>query len=327
MELSFVTHSADGYTVLEVGGEMDVYTAPQLRERLIEIVEEGRRYLVVDLRRLEFLDSTGLGVLVGGLKRLRGVEGAFALVCGQERLLRIFRITGLDQVFSIHESVEAAVGEPLRPPPDPVANAAQPKTRRSSRTGRNRPAAEKKQPAATHRTAAPASRPAVEVAKPSKRTPVRRPSPTSPPTPEEAGRESTAIRVVVVRRSGGGPVEFAGEPGIEVVGVADDVASTADLVVAVEPAVAVIEVDLPDGSGLDLARALRASRRALGIVMISTQGGDEVLLGALDAGASAFVVTDSTSGTLVSAVRHSAAAPHRFTAEGLAGAVARRLAS
>lgn len=108
MELSLSTRTVAGHRVLEVGGEIDVYTAPQLRERLITLVEDGARQVVVDLSRVEFLDSTGLGVLVGALKRLRGVSGDLSLVCAQERLLKIFRITGLDRVFTIHSSVSAA---------------------------------------------------------------------------------------------------------------------------------------------------------------------------------------------------------------------------
>jgi anti-sigma B factor antagonist len=110
MELSLSTRTVAGYRVLEVGGEIDVYTAPQLREHLIALVEGGDRRVVVDLARVEFLDSTGLGVLVGALRRLRGVDGELTLVCAQERLLKIFRITGLDRVFTLYESVDAAVG-------------------------------------------------------------------------------------------------------------------------------------------------------------------------------------------------------------------------
>jgi anti-sigma B factor antagonist len=108
MELSLSARNVGGHQVLDVGGEIDVYTAPQLRERLIALVEEGARQVVVDLSRVEFLDSTGLGVLVGALKRLRGVNGDLSLVCAQERLLKIFRITGLNRVFTIFDSIDAA---------------------------------------------------------------------------------------------------------------------------------------------------------------------------------------------------------------------------
>lgn len=108
MELSLATRSVSDHVVLEIGGEIDVYTAPRLRERLIEMVGEGARQVVVDLGRVEFLDSTGLGVLVGAHRRLRASDGTLTLVCPQERLRKIFRITGLDSVFEIHDSVEDA---------------------------------------------------------------------------------------------------------------------------------------------------------------------------------------------------------------------------
>ena len=108
MELSLATRTVAEHTVLEVGGEVDVYTAPRLRERLVELVDAGARNVVVDLGRVDFLDSTGLGVLVGALKRLRAAGGGLVLVCDKEPLLKIFRITALDQVFPIYPSVEAA---------------------------------------------------------------------------------------------------------------------------------------------------------------------------------------------------------------------------
>ena len=102
--------AAPGRMVVEVGGEIDVYTAPRLRDALINLVDNGSYQLIIDLERVEFLDSTGLGVLVGGLKRVRAHDGGIELVCTQGRILRIFRITGLDSVFNIHKSVREAVG-------------------------------------------------------------------------------------------------------------------------------------------------------------------------------------------------------------------------
>jgi anti-sigma B factor antagonist len=109
VDLSLETRQENDRTVIEVGGEIDVYTAPKLRERIIELVDEGQYHLVVDLEKVEFLDSTGLGVLVGGLKRVRGHDGSLQLVCTQERLLKIFRITGLSKVFAIHSSQSDAL--------------------------------------------------------------------------------------------------------------------------------------------------------------------------------------------------------------------------
>ena len=89
--------------------EIDVYTAPRLRELLIDLVNNGNHQIVVNMEKVEFLDSTGLGVLVGGLKRVRAHDGSLDLVCTQERILKIFRITGLTKVFGIHDTVDEAI--------------------------------------------------------------------------------------------------------------------------------------------------------------------------------------------------------------------------
>ena len=108
MDLTLATRELDGATVVAVGGEIDVYTAPKLRDKITELVAGGCYELVVDLEAVEFLDSTGLGVLVGGLKKVRAHDGMLRLVCTQDRLLKIFRITGLAKVFDIHDTAEAA---------------------------------------------------------------------------------------------------------------------------------------------------------------------------------------------------------------------------
>ena len=109
MDLTLTTRDAGGKTIVAVGGEIDVYTAPKLRDKITELVAAGAYDIVIDMEGVEFLDSTGLGVLVGGLKRVRAHEGSLRLVCTQERILKIFRITGLTKVFPIHTSVEEAV--------------------------------------------------------------------------------------------------------------------------------------------------------------------------------------------------------------------------
>src|SRR5215475_9425033 len=106
MDLKLDHHSRDGIEIVEVEGEIDVYTAPRLRELLIELVNSRFYQLVVNMEKVEFLDSTGLGVLVGGLKRVRAHDGSLDLVCTQERILKIFRITGLTKGFGHPESVE-----------------------------------------------------------------------------------------------------------------------------------------------------------------------------------------------------------------------------
>ena len=109
MDLSLETREAGDRTVVAVGGEIDVYTAPKLREQLIDLVSGGNYHLVVDMESVDFLDSTGLGVLVGGLKKVRAHDGSMELVCSQDRLLKIFRITGLAKVFTIHDSEAGAL--------------------------------------------------------------------------------------------------------------------------------------------------------------------------------------------------------------------------
>lgn len=109
MELSLDTTHRGGRVIVAVKGEVDVYTAPRLREELGELVADGHVRIVVDLAQVEFMDSTGLGVLVGGLKKVRARDGSLDLVCTQERLLKIFQITGLAKVFAMHDSVDAAL--------------------------------------------------------------------------------------------------------------------------------------------------------------------------------------------------------------------------
>jgi anti-sigma B factor antagonist len=111
MELTLKVDPEDhGFTVIAVSGEIDVYTAPKLRERLIGLVEAGSYQLIVDMEGVEFLDSTGLGVLVGGLKRVRLKEGSLCIVANQDKILKIFDITGLNKIFSIYPSVDEAAG-------------------------------------------------------------------------------------------------------------------------------------------------------------------------------------------------------------------------
>ena len=95
--------------VIQVIGEVDVYTAPMLREQIRELAAKGAVHLIADLGQVDFIDSTGLGVLVGGLKRLREAGGSLALVISAPRILRIFQITGLTKALPARRSVEDAI--------------------------------------------------------------------------------------------------------------------------------------------------------------------------------------------------------------------------
>lgn len=104
--LDVVLESVGGFSLIGLRGEVDVYSAPKLRETIKDLVEAGKYKIVVDLEKVAFLDSTGLGVLVGGLKRVKHHHGELGIVCSQEKILRIFRITGLTKVFPIYRSRE-----------------------------------------------------------------------------------------------------------------------------------------------------------------------------------------------------------------------------
>jgi|SRR5271166_1173395 len=102
-------YDKDGIEVIDVQGEIDIYTAPRLRELLIDLVSKNNYQLVVSSEKAGFPGSTGLGVLVGGLNRVRAHDGSLDLVCTQERILKIFRITGLTKVLGIYQTVDQAI--------------------------------------------------------------------------------------------------------------------------------------------------------------------------------------------------------------------------
>lgn len=116
MDLELPDATPDGWTVVAATGEVDVAAAPRLRERLGELIEGGTDRLIVDLDNVDFIDSTGLGVLVGAARRARSATGDLRVVCTNSRLLRIFEITGLDKVFSISNSVDEAAGTDVGEP-------------------------------------------------------------------------------------------------------------------------------------------------------------------------------------------------------------------
>ncbi|MFF9870177.1 STAS domain-containing protein [Streptomyces sp. NPDC013953] len=102
-------HVSEYVTVVTLVGELDVYTAPALRQLLVDMVNHERWFLVLDLSMVTNIDSTGNGVLAGGLKRVRAHDGMMALVVPHERLAKIFRITGLNKVFPIFDTADPAV--------------------------------------------------------------------------------------------------------------------------------------------------------------------------------------------------------------------------
>ena len=101
----------DDTYVISLAGEVDLYTAPEFKQQLLEVIAQGAKQVVVDFTDTTFIDSTTLGVLVGGVKRLRSNDGQLALVCSDRNITKIFEITGLDRVFTIFPTREDAVAE------------------------------------------------------------------------------------------------------------------------------------------------------------------------------------------------------------------------
>ncbi|BDM67426.1 hypothetical protein HEK616_09130 [Streptomyces nigrescens] len=106
-------HLSEETTVLTVVGEFDVYTAPLLREALVELVNDGHFQLLIEVSGVDFLDSTGTGVLVGALKRTRAHGGMVGIVAPGPSFLKALRVSGLTKVFPVYGSV--AQGEELLP--------------------------------------------------------------------------------------------------------------------------------------------------------------------------------------------------------------------
>lgn len=109
MDLQVTSREHGPWTVVEVVGDVDVFSAPTLRDEMNAAIEAGNSRLIADLSGVPFLDSTGLGVLVGRLKTVRQSGGELRLVITAERVLRNFAITGLDRVFPISATLDEAV--------------------------------------------------------------------------------------------------------------------------------------------------------------------------------------------------------------------------
>jgi anti-sigma B factor antagonist len=101
--------AVDGWQVLRLAGEVDVATAPRLRDRLVQLINEGPPKLVVDLSGLSFIDSMGLGALVSGLKRARAHDGDLRLAGPSDHVAKVLEITRLDQAFVVGDTVEAVL--------------------------------------------------------------------------------------------------------------------------------------------------------------------------------------------------------------------------
>ncbi len=108
MDLDINTIRERETCVITVDGEVDVYTSPSLKQALVSASDDGCATIIVDMDRVSFIDSSGLGVLVGALRRMREASGELRLVMSRDNLVKIFRITGLDRVFPMYSTVAEA---------------------------------------------------------------------------------------------------------------------------------------------------------------------------------------------------------------------------
>ena len=109
MSVSVGVTERNHHAVVKVRGEVDLSTSPRLRDTLVDLTDEPDPHVIVDLDDVGFIDSTGIGVLVGGVKRARSQGGDLALVCTQRRILKVLEITGLTSVFGVHDTIEHAL--------------------------------------------------------------------------------------------------------------------------------------------------------------------------------------------------------------------------
>ena len=98
-------------TIVEPRGEIDLHSALQLKDRLLSLFGTGHTNIILDLNKLDFMDSNGLGVCIEAYKRARREGGSLKLACGRKNLCKMFSITGLNQVFSIYDTVEDCLKE------------------------------------------------------------------------------------------------------------------------------------------------------------------------------------------------------------------------
>jgi anti-sigma B factor antagonist len=105
----------DDTHVVSVAGEIDLFTAPEFKQRMAEPIDAGRSRLIVDLSETTFIDSSSLGVLIGAHRRLKLRGGALLVVCDNDAISKTFKITGLDGVFVIASSIDDALPDDATP--------------------------------------------------------------------------------------------------------------------------------------------------------------------------------------------------------------------
>lgn len=110
------SESRNGWTIIQPRGDIDVYSAPQLRDTIAEKMGLGPPNIVLNLEFVDFIDSTGLAIMIGALKRAKELDGAFVLVKPNEQVSRVLRITDLTKVLPAFDSIERAITHPVPAP-------------------------------------------------------------------------------------------------------------------------------------------------------------------------------------------------------------------
>lgn len=109
LDIKVVSKEVKNAYVIDVQGEIDVYTSPRVKETINELIEKEHYNLIINLEEVRYIDSTGLGVLIGALKKVREHNGSINLICTNPQIKKIFNITGLVKIFGIFKNVEEAV--------------------------------------------------------------------------------------------------------------------------------------------------------------------------------------------------------------------------
>lgn len=109
MDLQISVRRSGDVALIDLAGEVDAYTSARFREVMMDIIEDGISRLIVSMARVDYIDSSGLGALVGGLKRTSERDGRILIVCHQSQVRKVFEITGLEKVFPIFDTEEEAL--------------------------------------------------------------------------------------------------------------------------------------------------------------------------------------------------------------------------
>lgn len=98
----------DWYVLVQVSGELDAYMAPELREMVEQVLDGGARWLLLDLSEVEYLDSVGLGIMIGAAQRASERQGDVAVVCTRPNVLRVLEVSGTKELLNVVSTVEEA---------------------------------------------------------------------------------------------------------------------------------------------------------------------------------------------------------------------------